>query len=51
VVRQPLAMKAARENRVGRIPALFSALYHSQPLTALNLGIVAGGEAQPLLDH
>ncbi|HVG28976.1 MAG TPA: hypothetical protein VM864_04575 [Pyrinomonadaceae bacterium] len=44
-------VSAVRENRVGRLPALFSALYHSQPLTALNLSVVAGGENQPVLDR
>jgi hypothetical protein len=47
---QPQQASAARE-RVGRIPALFSALYHSQPLTALNLSVVAGGDTQPVLDR
>jgi hypothetical protein len=48
---QPEGMKAVRENRVGRLPALLSSLYHAQPLTALNLSLVAAGESQPLLDH
>ena len=51
VAPQPQEMKAAKETRVGRIPALLSSLYHSQPLTALNLSVVAGGESKPVLDH
>jgi hypothetical protein len=51
VVRQPQEMKAVRESRMGRLPALLSALYSSQPLTALNLSVVARGETAPILDH
>jgi hypothetical protein len=49
-VREPQETKVSRESRVGRLPALLSALYSSQPLTALNLNIVAA-ESQPVLDH
>ncbi|HEX8161054.1 MAG TPA: hypothetical protein VF538_04235 [Pyrinomonadaceae bacterium] len=50
-VRQPQETKVSKESRVGRLPALLSALYSSQPLTALNLSIVAGKDSQPVLDH